>query len=226
MRIWDIATGSVIMDFPAHDAEITALAFSPDGRLLMTGCGDTSILVWDWQYIAAEAATRKTEPAGINADKLWIDLAGNDAAKAYAAIKAFAAAPAQTLPFLKTRLRPTPPVEAKLLAKLIEELDHPKYDTRQKAQAALDKLGDLAGEAIKERLTREPSAEMAARLTELQKKLDGQTMTPEMLQAIRAVEILELIGTPEAKAQIDALANGAPGHRVTVEARNALKRMK
>jgi hypothetical protein len=49
-------------------------------------------------------------------------------------------------------------------------------------------------------------------------------LTPE-LQAIRGVEILERIGTSDARAWLTALSKGAPLARGTQEAAAALKRM-
>src|SRR5207247_1220146 len=34
LRIWDTASGTVLLDFPAHLSPVRALAFSPDGKLL------------------------------------------------------------------------------------------------------------------------------------------------------------------------------------------------
>jgi hypothetical protein len=48
---------------------------------------------------------------------------------------------------------------------------------------------------------------------------------PERVQALRAVEVLEWIGTPEARKVLEALATGAPAARLTREARASLGRL-
>jgi len=53
--------------------------------------------------------------------------------------------------------------------------------------------------------------------------LGGLTLaTAEHLRVVRAVEVLERAGTPEARQALDALANGAPAALVTREAQAAL----
>ena len=53
-------------------------------------------------------------------------------------------------------------------------------------------------------------------------KLAGPVTSPDLLQQLRAVEVLERIGTPEARALLQPLAKGAPGHRLTEAARGAV----
>ena len=124
-----------------------------------------------------------------------------------------------------TRVRPVPVVAAKHLEKLLNDLNHSEYATRQKAEAALESLGDLAAAAIKDRRSRSPSVETARRLDALQLKLDNQVPSAEVLQALRGIEILELIDSAEAREVLDGLAKGAAGHRITEDARDALRRL-
>jgi hypothetical protein len=50
-------------------------------------------------------------------------------------------------------------------------------------------------------------------------------LPPETLQAIRAVEVLEGIGTPDARQLLEALAEGAPEASLTLKAKAALGRL-
>jgi len=47
IRLWDVATGKLLREFPGHGDPICALAFSPDSRLLASGSTDTTVLIWD-----------------------------------------------------------------------------------------------------------------------------------------------------------------------------------
>jgi hypothetical protein len=61
-------------------------------------------------------------------------------------------------------------------------------------------------------------------LEELHVKLTGFGLSGDKLRVFRAVEVLERIGTPEARLLLQALAEGAPGALVTTSAQAALKR--
>ena len=54
-------------------------------------------------------------------------------------------------------------------------------------------------------------------------KLDP--IAPEPLRAARAVTLLERLGTPEATALLEKLAQGAPGAWLTEDARASVKRL-
>jgi WD40 repeat protein/serine/threonine protein kinase len=46
-RIWDIASGKVIQAAPRHARDILAIAFTPDGRTLVTASKDTTVRFWN-----------------------------------------------------------------------------------------------------------------------------------------------------------------------------------
>jgi hypothetical protein len=50
-------------------------------------------------------------------------------------------------------------------------------------------------------------------------------VTADVLQVLRAIEVLERIRSPEARRLLDRLSQGAAGHRVTEEARESLRRL-
>src|SRR5262249_18023290 len=53
-------------------------------------------------------------------------------------------------------------------------------------------------------------------------KLEARYATPERARALKAVQILQRMGTPEAKQLLEKLAKGAAGARLTVAATTAL----
>ena len=56
-------------------------------------------------------------------------------------------------------------------------------------------------------------------------RLDGPVPSPETLRGLRAVEVLELIGTAEAKEVLELLARGLAEARLTQEASASLGRL-
>jgi hypothetical protein len=202
---------------------VHALAFSPDGKLLASGSGDTTVLMWDMAgkvpALAAKDVTAK------ELDRLWQDLGGTDGPAAWQAIVSLAAGREKTVALLKDRLEPAKSADAAQLRRLIADLDSDQFDVRESASAALKKLGAVARPALEEALKGSPSAEAKRRIEELLAGLKELQLAPEALRGVRSVQVLEQIGTREARQVLEGLAKGAAGGRVTEEARAALGRL-
>jgi hypothetical protein len=55
--------------------------------------------------------------------------------------------------------------------------------------------------------------------------LTGRNLSPEQIRIVRAIEVLDKIGTPEAKQLLERLAGGAPGSLTTLQAQMSLDRL-
>jgi hypothetical protein len=111
---------------------------------------------------------------------------------------------------------------------LLAKLDHDDFAVRQQATEDLAKLGRLAETALRRALDNQPSAEAQLRLKQLLAKLDQKQQSgraPESLLTLRVVEVLEGMGTPEARQFLDTLAKGVPEAELTLEAKAALERL-
>jgi hypothetical protein len=126
---------------------------------------------------------------------------------------------------LKERLRPAAASDSKKIARLITDLDQNAFTARESATKQLSELGELAEPALRVALNDKPSAEKRRRLEDLLKRLDASN-SPELLRGLRAVEVLESFGTPEARQVLQTLAEGAAEARLTREAKAALERRK
>jgi hypothetical protein len=226
VRLFDTATGKESRIFGGLQGKINCLAFSPDGTRLVTAGADCSAVVWD--------LTRDEKPlpkdlklTGKELNALWADLGGDDARKAYAALRTLRAAPAGSLRFVRERLKPKPLTdEEKKIAALIADLDSDDFDAREKATKDLEGLGRAAEKATRQALAGEPSPEARVRLEMVLAKLGGEgALTPEQDRDLRAVRVVEGIGTPEARKLLEALVRESPGWWVTAEAKAALRRL-
>jgi RNA polymerase sigma factor (sigma-70 family) len=225
VSLGEVATGGVRRRFVGHRGQVSCLAFSADGRTLVSGSGDTTALVWD---LTGRLAAGEGKPLSDAALKTaWDALAEKDADAAYRAVQALAADPARSVPYLRERLPPVAPVEAKRLARLIAELDDDRFEVRDKAAAELEKLGGAALSALREALDGRPTPEARRRMEQLVEKQERErrSSSGEPLRARRALEVLERAGTPEARRALQALADGAPGAWLTQDAKAALSRL-
>jgi hypothetical protein len=155
----------------------------------------------------------------------WADLLSDDGFKVHKAVWALAAAPAQALPLLREYLKPVPAGDAKRIAQLVADLDGDDFDTREKAMAELEKVGEPAEPALRKALDGTPSAEMRIRANRLLEKFAGKFVSPEVLRRERALEVVEHIGGRGARGVLEEAAKGAPEAVLTKEAKAVLKRL-
>lgn len=225
VQLWDVATGQALplLQLPGA-ARVTCFAFSPDGRHLATGCSDTTILLWDIAKVRKATAAKVPPPKSL--EPLWQALADADAAKADQAMHALASLPAEAVALLKQRLKPLTPPDAAKLRQLLANLDSGKFTVRQQAQADLVQLGDLALPALRAAAKEKNSLESSRRLEALIAQLEGLPRAPELLRALRAVELLEQIGTAAARELLASVAKGPAEHRLSQAAADSLRRLK
>jgi hypothetical protein len=126
---------------------------------------------------------------------------------------------------LGERLRPVARPDGARVGRLIADLNHDKYAVRERAERELAVLGDAVTGELREALTRAVAPEGRRRLGRLVESLEAPVPAEKVLQALRGVEILEHIGTPEARGVLRDLASGAPGARLTQEEAASLRRL-
>jgi RNA polymerase sigma factor (sigma-70 family) len=224
IRLWGVYTGQELGTFRGHQGGITSLAFDAAGKRLVSGSMDSTALVWDVTGPAKVPRPARGSLAAGAMDKLWADLAGDDAERAFMAIRSLCDAPGDAVALLQTRLRPVSAPDSKHVAKLITDLDSKSFPVRSKAMAELEKLGDLILPAAM-KAWESGTLETRQRLEQILKKLRTQAVRGEALAEVRGVEVLEHIGTRLARKFIERLANGAPGASQTEAARRAMRRL-
>jgi RNA polymerase sigma factor (sigma-70 family) len=218
IHLWEVATGSERCCFEGHRGTAYCLAFSSDGRLLASGGSDHTAVVWDVTSVPEKDAT------STDRQTLWAALAGSDAARAYKAMCSLIA-DQSTVTFLRQQLHPVPVPDGTRITRLIADLDNDRFAVRDRATRELEKMGDLSEPALRKVLIGQPSLEARRRVEQLLQKLRAAITNPEQLQALRGIEVLEYIGTPQARQVLETLAKGAPEARLTREAKASLRRL-
>ena len=192
----------------------------PGGRVAL-GTAEGDILIWDLARSTGPARKPEGELSRAQFDALWADLAG-DARKAHRAAYLLAASPARSLPFLDNHLRPTV-VDTQQIEKLLAHLDSDSFAVREEAVRELTRLHYRVEPLLRRALTEKPSLEKRRRLEMI---LTGpKRPLPEDLRSLRAIAVLERIGTSEARRILEKLAGGAVSPE-TRAAQAALQRLK
>jgi hypothetical protein len=159
---------------------------------------------------------------------VWNELTQNDDAgtkKAWQSIIALSKDAKQVVPFVQARVKPAPGLDPKRLAQCLVDVDSNIFQKRAKANAELESFGELALAAIDKRLTDKSLSLEGRRYLEAIAQKAKTVLSGEELRSIRAVEVLEQIGTPEARAVLDDLSRGGAGAVLTEQARMALARL-
>lgn len=198
---------------------------SSSGRVMTTAL---SLLMLQQHYPqTAQAGPLPARP--LSNDELltsWAKLSESSPFQAAAHVRTLAAAAEQTLPFLRARLRATPPPDPMRVARLIADLDHERFAARRKAEEELELLGELVVAALEQALGNKPPLEVQQRLTRLLHRQATSSLSPERLQQLRGVLVLELIATPDARRVLGTLADGASAAQQTRAAEAALQRLR
>ena len=214
VRVWELASGREVCHFNPGVA-VTSIAFSGDGKTLATGHADTTVLLWN--LLPPPDKTR------LPAD-LWADLAAEDPGRAHHAVADLIGMPREAVTLLKAHLRPVRAADPKVTAKLIAELGSEDFTQREKASKALEHLQEQAREALSKALQGESDLEVKVRLEKLLKRLVLPTSSTGILRDLRAVLVLDQVGSPEARQLLRELSEGDPKALLTREAAAAFHR--
>ena len=160
IRLTEVATGRERHQLFGRMASARSLAFSADGKQLLSCHTDTTAVLWDLTGRLGARGAWDRPPSARELDARWAELAEADAARAYEAVQRLAASPAEAVPYLAARLAPVPVADEK-----------------------------------------------------------------QRLRTLRALEVLERAGTPDATGVLERLAQRTPETQLTREAKAALQRL-
>src|SRR5262249_7292606 len=81
--VWDVATGKALAELPAHAGNVRAVAFSPDGKHILTGGTDRAARVWDVRTKELMTVFPKRDPKAPRDDsqQVWAAAVSPDGSK-------------------------------------------------------------------------------------------------------------------------------------------------
>jgi WD40 repeat protein len=220
VRVWQLPGGREVARLTGHEGTVMALAFAAGGRLLSISADGTA-LIWDTSKLKSEV---KERPGKLDAEAAWARLADSDAARAFETIVRLTESPETAAGLLRERMKPVAAADGKRVARLIAQLDDDEFDRREEASRELEKLGAIAEGELRKAVKAAASAEMVRRAGDLLKAIEDGAVTGDRLREVRALEVLEGLGTPGARKLLEELAGGAPGAALTREAKASLGR--
>lgn len=225
VRVWEVSTSKELAAFRGHAKLVYSVAFSPRGNLVASGSYDSTVRLWDVSGLKKLSAKAEQITPG-RWKELWADLAAEDAERAHRGIGVLEAAPEQAVVLLAAALRPVPAKVSPPVERLIADLDANRFAVREKAMRELERLVSSAEPALRQALEGKLSTEARKRVERL---LDGPatgaSLPADEVRNVRAIEVLEHVGTPEARRVLEKLAKGDPTSLVTREARSSLARL-
>jgi hypothetical protein len=200
---------------------VTAATFSPDGSRLAFIRGDRQVVIdgLEPNGLRLEHAPLSNE----RLDQLWLDLAAIDPRVAYRAVYLLSATGDTGVRFLAKHVQPVPPDIGTRIRRLIADLDHDEFARREAAHTQLALLGLISEKALREALPA-ASLESRSRITRLLDALGKPlNLDRETQRHLRAIHVLQRIGSRDARALLQRLAAGAAEAQQTRAAATALR---
>jgi hypothetical protein len=112
---------------------------------------------------------------------------------------------------------------------LLADLNSDRFEVRDRASRELIRLGEQVDLFLRELLVGKPPLEVRKRIEAIREEIlltaRGVVLPGETLRSLRAIQVLERIGSEEALRILDRLAKGASEARLTREAKASLQRL-
>jgi hypothetical protein len=216
--VFDLATQQEVCRWSGHEGGTSALAFTPDGTRLAASSRDGTVLVWDLARLLRREGKRPE-----SRDDAWKDLGAEDAPTAWRAVCRLAEDEGATK-FLGDRLGALRAPDAAKVNALIRRLDADDFVQRDEATAELKGMALLAEGRLRKALQGTPTPEAKRRLEEALEAA-AANRTADGRRLLRAVAVLERIGSPAARTELEGLRSRLPQTELEAEAAEALGRM-
>jgi WD40 repeat protein len=157
--------------------------------------------------------------------RCWEELASADAGLAFRATGQLVQNPESAVKLFGKHLRAAEAPDQEQIQARINDLSSATFAVRERAFQELQTLGELAEVPLRKALRGKVDLEIQRRIDLLLSGLERPVTAPEKLRQIRAVEVLEVLASPNAKELLKVLDEGHPEHRQTRQAKEALRRL-
>jgi WD40 repeat protein len=204
------------------ESAVRCFAFSDDGCLLASGLDNGTILIWDVNRLLHHESYDERLTVNERA-ACWNEML-RDARVALRAANRLAVDPNGTLPLLRAQLKPIEPIDPKRIESLLANLNSSRFDEREAASRNLAALGEPTRAALQAARKSTSSTEVRNRLSLLLEQLTS-IYSPERRRYLRAIALLERIGSMQAAALLGDLAKGEPQALETQLAKESLRRI-
>jgi WD40 repeat protein len=230
IRIWDLLSGKQIHFIQGHeqfhgihgDTYASSLAFSPDEKKLASGHLDTTILIWDVEFLNKQNQLRLDNQ---ELEILWKQLLDSNPSIAHSAIGKMSTSGEKILPFLKEKFQPVQSNPMKDFDTWLTKLNSDTFRVREQAMKDALLLGDALEPSLRETLKKDLTEEQKQRIKKLLNQLSWKDSPQgENLRSLRSLRILERIRTSEAISLVERLSKESLSVRVTEEAKATLAR--
>ena len=222
VQVWGVRSGRwLLADLEGCRGPVSGLAFI-DGDTLVSSGRDMSVVVWNVAGLKDERVSSMPLTPAQRA-MFWDLLTQDEPAGTSLAIQRLVRDPTPTVAYLRARLAA---VDGKKIAKLLQDLAASEFATRAAAFKGLAGMGRFAEGPLRQALAKKPNLEKRRRIEELLAKMTDEKTIGVHTRALRAVEVLEMIGGADARDVLKTLAGGAAEAELTRKAKAALQRWK
>lgn len=217
LELIELDSGQVCRRWDHDGGQMAAWAYSPDMKFLAASANNGPVLLFD--LYGTQSPQAELTPL----ETLWLQLADQNAARAFDAICALAQQGDAAVTFLQGKLDLKLPDNA---AELIDQLDHENFQMREKASHQLREAPASIVGMLEKALEKSDSTEQQVRLKQLLAHHQVFPLSGLRLRELRAVEALEVIDTPAARTLLQDLAQAKFACPLTREAQAACARIK
>jgi RNA polymerase sigma-70 factor (ECF subfamily) len=224
VQLWDLTTGRELCQYRGYGTTVTSLTFSRDGHRLASGLFNGTALIWEVEPALRRGPTKEPDHTAKDLDQMWTDLGMSNAAIGQKALWSLAVRPNQAIPFLKSHLQPAAEADPHRIRQLVADLDSNQFTIREAAAKALEQQEQQAEPLLRQALAGKLSTEARRRVEAILAR-PRQARSADTLRSLRAIQVLEYIGSGETRDLLDVLSRGSSAAWETQEAKSSLMRL-